>query len=386
MIYADKADLQSEMLMGVIIAEQDKDGIGRLITVDKAMVHFISHGDKFNEVQITAENTYQMEAGDEGGYSYMESFAFSKELPSFMGDDIKFKKIHKMKEIALNPMDFYPIEKMAAGVYAQFATELLAADIARKINGDLTKFYRLGRGEGYIDLSASSSRALQDESIELSGQVIIRDVSQGEIKIYRCPKVMLYMEGDKFAPTLSMELYNAKWLNAQGIEEVSRRRFIHGLLLPEKVTPEYVTNIALAQGPRSNEMLSVLAPKMVVSSMIQKPSPALLYLAGKFKNEIQKMLIRIEAEIHSRLVFGMGCVPLILIGIGLGIIKRGGHLLAAFGVSAIPAVVLIVFIMMGKNVTKNPDSFAASGIALIWSGVGVLWLLTFFVYRKLLKN
>ncbi len=87
-----------------------------------------------------------------------------------------------------------------------------------------------------------------------------------------------------------------------------------------------------------------------------------------------------------RLVFGIGCVPLIMIGIGLGIIKKGGHLLSAFGASSVPAAVLIVCIMMGKNIAKNPDAQAGSGIVLMWAGLVFLSLLAVGIYRKLLKN
>ena len=97
-------------------------------------------------------------------------------------------------------------------------------------------------------------------------------------------------------------------------------------------------------------------------------------------------MVEIDAEIHSRLVFGIGCVFLIIIGIGLGIIKKGGHMLSAFGVSSVPAAMLIVFIMMGKNITKNSGSLASCGILLMWAGLALLCLLAAGIYYKLAKN
>ena len=102
--------------------------------------------------------------------------------------------------------------------------------------------------------------------------------------------------------------------------------------------------------------------------------------------KIRKTLAEIKAEIHSRLVFGVGCLPLILISIGLGIILRGGHLLSAFGTSSVPAAVLVVAIMMGRNVTKNLGAQAVSGIVLMWAGLLFLSLLAVVIYRRLLKN
>jgi len=76
----------------------------------------------------------------------------------------------------------------------------------------------------------------------------------------------------------------------------------------------------------------------------------------------------------------------IMIGIGLGIILRGGHLLSAFGASSVPAGVLIVCIMTGKNITKNPGAQAGSGIVWMWADLVFLSLLALVIYHKLLKN
>ena len=100
----------------------------------------------------------------------------------------------------------------------------------------------------------------------------------------------------------------------------------------------------------------------------------------------QKTLLQIQAEIHTRLVFGIGCVPMILIGIGLGIIKKGGHLLTAFGAGCIPAAVLIVCIIAGKQVTENARVTVVSGVTIIWSGLAFLLILAAAIYHRLTKN
>ena len=85
-------------------------------------------------------------------------------------------------------------------------------------------------------------------------------------------------------------------------------------------------------------------------------------------------------------MFGIGCIPMILIGIGLGILKRGGHLLSAFGVSCAPAVVLIVGIICGKRITQNPGSQGVSGVLIMWIGLAFLVLLAVGLYTRLLRR
>jgi hypothetical protein len=116
------------------------------------------------------------------------------------------------------------------------------------------------------------------------------------------------------------------------------------------------------------------------------PSTTLADLQKSLVRLIQKTLAQIRGEINSRLVFGIGCIPMILIGIGLGIIKREGHLLSAFGASCVPAAVLIVAIISGKQVTENFGAQAVSGVLLMWSGLAFLIVLTTIVYALLLRH
>jgi lipopolysaccharide export LptBFGC system permease protein LptF len=117
-----------------------------------------------------------------------------------------------------------------------------------------------------------------------------------------------------------------------------------------------------------------------------QPSPILTKIQAELKRYIEKTRVEIKSEIHSRLVFGIGCILMILIGIGLGIIIRGGHLLSAFGAGCVPAAVLIVCIMSGKQLTENLETKTVSGVAIMWAGLGLLCLFAVAIYHRLLRN
>ena len=176
-----------------------------------------------------------------------------------------------------------------------------------------------------------------------------------------------------------MALYNANWQTKSGSSGIADRLTFQSIALPSNI-------IKIINDNSAASMLEVISADKIRQNLKQGPSQELKTLLDKLDTRIRKVEATIKAETHSRLPFGIGCIPLVLIGIGLGIIKKGGHLLSAFGASSIPAAVLIVCIMSGKNITENLASRPSMGTLLIWAGPFILFLLAGVIYRVLLKH
>jgi lipopolysaccharide export LptBFGC system permease protein LptF len=385
LIYADYANPQNNTLSGVVVTEVKTDRIEKIITAQSAKVTF-NPSDRFNEVQITAYKTDQMGSEDDVWF-YAEWLSVTTEFGSLLTDDIKFKKIDEMKGIRSDLTQFYPIAKLSRETYAQFTTEVLAQDIATKIANDADNVYKLYSGEKVVEFTAGSV-SVGEKKIELSGNIRVVEsdtattpkAGQGRctLRTTKDGKALLYLEGDELTPTLTMDIYNAR------VEETGNLRMryiIHGLIVPEAV--EAITTRFQTQ---NGELVVEKLASPAFGGVLEKgPSPELALLESRLRRTMQKTLVQIKAEIHSRLVFGIGCVSMILIGIALGIIKKGGHVLSAFGASCVPAAVLIVCIMSGKHIAENLGSQNISGIVLMWAGLAFLSLLTVEMYRRLLK-
>ncbi len=142
----------------------------------------------------------------------------------------------------------------------------------------------------------------------------------------------------------------------------------------------------LRQSLRHADILETIAPERATAVLRGPASSTLASLQKQLDRVIRRTLVDIEAEMSTRLVFGIGCIPMILIGIGMGIINRGGHILSAFGASCVPAAVLVVTIISGKNVMKNAMSEGVSGTTIMWSGLVALVVLAAFIYRRLART
>jgi lipopolysaccharide export LptBFGC system permease protein LptF len=382
LIYADHVDPQNNSLAGVIVVRLDGRKIKEITIAEKAIINFTKNIN-INEVSINARNTYRLTQGKRGGF-YASQVALSTPFPSLLEDEIKFKNLQQMKEIKKDLMNFYPVEKIARDIYAQFTIELLAQDISKHISEKPNTFYRLRGDPNGVAFTAGNCTAQPDgdeaEKAYLTGPVVAVEfdpVTKQDYRTYTASTATLNIEGDKLAPTLTMDIYNPTWRRADGTEGLAYGRLIRGIFLP--------TDLDLKKRFDSDNILNIINPDSIDAALETSPTPRLENLLTTLSLEINKTRAEIKSEMNLRLVFGLGCVPMILIGIGLGILLRSGHALLAFGVSCIPFAVLLIGILSGKNVTTNMGANAFSGILLMWGALLLLVTLVLAIYRKLLK-
>lgn len=382
-IYADYVDMEKDLLCGVVVTEVRKSEIERIVTAESATVEFNSRK-AMNEVRITAYKTYQVNLRDNMSFS-ADVLPIRKEFPSMLGDNVKFKKIDEIKEIKQDPLNFRPIAQIKQAAYGQLGAELLADEMNARFRGDANNFYALSNGRKKIEFTAGKCEVSGDRKVRLSGDIVIVESDliaaggQKTSKPYRTLKskrALIFFENEQPDSTVAIDIVNPQWENSSGKTDFAQHILVRGLDFPE----------SLSQKLSSDNPLKTIKEAVEGSVLGGGPSLVLKNFAAVINRKIKSTFAEITAEIQSRLAFGVGCLPMLLIGIGLAILKKGGHMLSAFGISAIPAAVLVVCIMMGKNIIKNPGVQSSTGIILIWSGFFVLLFLTAIIYRKLLRN
>jgi len=158
-IYADNADIQNNVLSGVVAVDMAPNGsIKRIVTAETAKVVFDPH-QNINEVRINAHNTYQIAPGEDAAF-FAEQLSLTAEFGALLGDNIQFKKIDEMKQIRQNPLLFDPVARIARRVYAQFTAELLAQQINAEISHQAP--FKLVNDHQVVEFSAKTC-AIRDE-------------------------------------------------------------------------------------------------------------------------------------------------------------------------------------------------------------------------------
>ncbi len=376
LIYADYAE-DSE-LMGIVVVKNNQGGVERIWTAEKATIDF-HLGDQINEVQLDVQGLRQTGQGDDW-WVWVGEASLPLEFGSLLGDDIKFKRVNEMKQVRANLMLFQPIAQLARETYAQLATELFVETINDEMSAPGIVLYELHSDTRFVRFSVASCKLKDKKEISLEpNSLVVReyDISSGQLlHTLRCgqgSEASLHVNEGPAGISLSLVLHNAR------VETTDRLMVFHsirGLVLPESLRQK-LDSRSILQAAVADELPTILATA---------PSKELLSLQKELKRKIRRTMVDIIAEMNSRLVFGIGCVPMIMIGIGLGIINRGSHLLSAFGASCLPAAVLIVTIISGKHVTENITAQGVSGIAVMWGGLAFLVALALLLYFKLSRN
>lgn len=92
------------------------------------------------------------------------------------------------------------------------------------------------------------------------------------------------------------------------------------------------------------------------------------------------------AELHTRAAYGASCFLMVAMGAALGLRFRGGQFISAFAISVVPALAVIVFLLMGKELVRNPANSDVVGLSCIWGGIVLLTAANVVIYARLARK
>ena len=100
---------------------------------------------------------------------------------------------------------------------------------------------------------------------------------------------------------------------------------------------------------------SVLTPGRQTPEWLRRESEGI-------RKKLKELRGDLLAELHVRGAYGVSCFLMVALGAALGVLFRGGQMITAFALSVVPAMVVIVMLVMGKQIVRNPELPAALGV------------------------
>ncbi|NLU20428.1 MAG: LptF/LptG family permease [Phycisphaerae bacterium] len=316
-------------------------------------------------------------------------------VPMFTETKTKWLNLTELLKFQRDPLKFLPIQRQIAKLRTQAREARFYAYAVEQLNGR-EAVLRLGSLNGRPKYEVRAKRAYHDPldfRPQLDG-VTVKEAMQGYDRVWHAERCSLRVaRGFGSDPhivqlRLSGQVYLINPLDpeqkrvdkpATNLDPVSLPQFI--LDWEDQVSDLDLLGI-------TQEHIDLAAKGQLPSA----PPPSKFNLGGRVENAristlgaLAEQSLEIVGVIHSRLAFSACVLVMLVLAAGLAIIFRGGQLLTAFIISFVPGMVVVVLNIAGRQLSEKP-LYHLTGLAIIWSGIGVLALADVVVLSKFLKR
>ena len=394
MLHADAVDMEAGYLHGAVAVDADSSNAS-FYTASTAVLEFTQEDDQTQVRALAIHPTY----GEHQGFTISETTQLTFG-PFPVGEPFDEKAAfydwNQLKAIRANPMNSDVVADMLRHIQRLLLARMLYEEMADALNADQP--YELVQAEGHrYVFGAPRSRIAPDHHLLLSGsgddpvdaEAVIIDDYTPDGRLYRRYSSRLAHLRVARPPdgtwAVGADQDDRVWISVTLEGEVELREFDDMKLIRTIRMPQFsLGQLEMPPGIASQRRVVDL------ETLYNHPAdfPSVQAESDDLRRVIDTRLHpRIIAEMHGRLAYGVGCLLLVPIGAALGLICRGGHLLSAFALSCIPAMVLVILMVMGKQMIANPDvEDAAAGVAAIWGGVVLLAALAAYLYGVVLRR
>jgi len=382
-VHADRIDEEKDRIEGLVVTRplnrSKGNGDGgdevQLVAAPKGLVNFTEEGGEtwltFFLVDAAVAST------EEGQYSVVESTVqppFPIKVPSFVEEDPSWYSWPKLIRTLRNPTESSEVRGILSSIRTRLCYEMLAKEIVSTVS----------RGGTYMDLadySGGTAYYIRAGEAKMAGQgtVQLRSGKQGESLIP--VEIAVIRQGRPYQIiTAEAGLVRAK------PSEVSLNSFVT-IELPEGAEVRNLDqNGDAIQYRQSWSMGQLPIPSHFLDSARSIPLDDICRrteeLTGDQKTirkitdlkdaTIRRLMNKVKTEMHMRAAYSLSCLFMVAMGAALGLLLRGGQVISAFAISVVPASLVIVMMMMGKQMAKNPHVSISWGLAMIWMGVLLL--------------
>jgi lipopolysaccharide export system permease protein len=326
-------------------------------------------------------------------------------VPSYFRSKAKFLNYLDLMNVSRKPYLFPTVAEAVDRIKRVYDYECISANIrklwqARHANAAPLTFSQPalgGRGTNEITLYANKAvindRGPPEQALSFTGNtaadhVRIEQRSNGAlVAAYTCQTAELVLSPDSYTGTgfrgaASPDPDSGVSASLRLSGNVLQQNFLAPDLPPVGMETQSITGLTL--DPSVKKVAYVWADP--ASWALASPREDVRKLGAQYQKRENDLIRTITSELHSRGSFSISCLTLVLLGAALGILLRGQNPLAVFVVGFVPAIVLVLLITAGRQVTENSSHSVVPGIILIWAGNVILLAVVAAVYLKLLRR
>ncbi len=403
---------QTIVLRNVAFVEVDHGEWARYGTADALLAEFDHRGERLNlHGRLMGLTFYDRQEGR--FVELAQQTVAADELPALFGMKLKFLTLGELWHYRNAPHEW----REAAEVIARARVLALREAVFDRAWEEWTRHEEIVLADEHASIRIRASQAARtprDGAIELSG-VLVEETSGERARSYRAERAVVEFARAETAAQCAVRLdaYDVsgqtgdagqKRVPLAGEAAGRRSKAIFGPITPPHDLLERIENLSVEElvAMEAAESAARLDRTLPVDSRTGLAGPA----ASSETNAVTERSVKtaragsasagvrvalaetsrtISATLHERMAFCAIVIVVVVLAAALGIVFRGAHVVVAFAISFVPAVLLIVFILMGKQIALNADLHGA-GILLIWSGIGVVALVDWWVLARVVRR
>ena len=292
----------------------------------------------------------------------------SSRMSSFVPSKIKFLNLNELFHYLDHPTEWHEVrERMASLRIDSGRLEAL-----REVWDDLAadKTATISDADSSMTIrSEEAPQAIKGDSFQLGRVTIDERGTEGRRSITAERARIAITSGDDLAQCgIRIEIFNAR---VGG----DPRAFVRGKIV---LGPVAIDSALIARLTARTDAELLIGHAGVVNQSLEKQRENILAETGE-------TLRRVIGAINERLASSISVFVLVILAAALGIVFRGSQVTAAFGISFVPALFVIVAIVMGRQMAQN-ESTHALGLVVIWGGIVLVTLLDGWVLLRVLRR
>ena len=376
LIHATRLYPEADIMEGVVAADARDPNNVHILAARRAKAFFRTEGGQ-TFVTITLKDPVLLRSGHPTSVRE-DDRPVPKELhvPSLLKEEPAWYSWGRLLRTLRRPVENRNIQQALESIKRDIAGEMLAREVVAAISA--RNIYRgLGGPDKTCVLTAAAAEmvggaaelraAAGQDGNRIPVKAVITEpglvqtvvAETARVKVRWWPVMDVFVVSVEFAGNARTRAQSADANAPPGGQWVPRDKFqVGGLNMPQSV----------ARAIKDIRLEDVLAG----AERFTRDGRILRRAATLRNYDIKRLTGKILGELHGRVAYGLSCFLLVALGASLGILFRGGQILSAFALSVIPAAVVIIMVLMGKQMLANPGVPRIGGLAAIWGGIVAL--------------
>ena len=371
LIHADTVSPDGKELVGLVAADTSRPSDVRILVAGSARVEFRRLGDEV-VARILLRDTAAAEMGRQDGSQLGEIVLDSPGLPDYTKLKTSFFAWRELMEMRRDPSKHAEVRRELKQARRKLCHNALVTELAEAIS-EGKPYTKLRAGETVYEIMAGGARAGLDSATLTTRRRRIGPPQRVEVKVVQAGKEVEVITADAGE-------VEARWESLANVSLVSIR--LRGAVEVVRGSGQGASRHRREEWARLNlpipEDVAARIESIDPHAIYRSPrayikNPRLLKEVEDFKRDrIRRILDQLEGEMHARLAYGVSCLLMVAMGAALGLLFRGGQFVSAFALSMMPAMVVIVMIVMGRQLLENPNLSRMVGMLSLWGGVAIL--------------